>query len=133
MANRCTSCHDRRDLRLGWHAGFLELVPDIVRYATFHFRHLDADSREEAVAAVVADALVAYVRLDSLGKGNLAHATPLARYAIGRFRQGRRVGGQSNAQDVMSLRCQRRKGVVVKPLHRRDEQTGKWRELLLED
>jgi hypothetical protein len=116
-----------------WHAGFLKLLPAIRRHARVCFRHLPAGAREEAVAEVLADSVLAYVRLESLGKTDLAYPTVLARYAIGHYREGRRVGGQSNANDVMSGRCLRRNAVVVQPLHRRDHRTGTWREVLVED
>jgi hypothetical protein len=124
---------DHKQVQPAWHAGFLKLMPAIHRHARFSFRHLPAGAREEAIAEVLADAVLAYVRLESLGKTDLAYPTVLARYAIGRYRDGRRVGGQSNANDVMSGRCLRRNGVVVQPLHRLDHRTGTWREVLVED
>jgi len=116
-----------------WHAGFLKLLPAIRRHARVCFRHLPAAAREEAIAEVLADAVLAYVRLESLGKADLAYPGVLARYAIGHFREGRRVGGQSNANDVMSGRCLRRNRVVVQSLYRLDHHTGTWREVLVED
>ncbi len=116
-----------------WHAGFLKLLPAIRRHACVCFRHLPAAAREEAVAEVLADAVLAYVRLESLGKTDLAYPTVLARYAVGCYRDGRRVGGQSNANDVMSGRCLRRNGVVVQSLHRRDHRSGTWREIVVQD
>ena len=116
-----------------WHAGFLKLLPAIRRHARICFRHLPVAAREEAIAEVLADAFILYARLNSLGKPHLAHATVLGRYAIGHFREGRRVGSRSNANDVMSGRCLRRNGVVVQPLHRLDHRTGTWREVLVED
>ncbi|HUE17608.1 MAG TPA: hypothetical protein VMR25_25870 [Planctomycetaceae bacterium] len=116
-----------------WHAGFLKLLPAIRRHACVCFRHLPAAAREDAIAEVLADAVLAYARLESLGKTDLAYPTVLARYAIGRYREGRRVGSQSNGNDVMSGRCLRRNGVVVQSLHRRDHRTGTWREILVED
>jgi hypothetical protein len=116
-----------------WHARFLDLVPAIRRHARVCFHHRSAEAREEAVAEVLAHALVAYVQLESLGKANLAYATVLARYAVGRYREGRRIGGRSNASDVMSVRCLRRHGVVVEQLHQRNDRTGAWNEILIED
>jgi hypothetical protein len=111
----------------------LKLLPAIRRHACVCFRHLPAAAREDAIAEVLADAVLAYARLESLGKTDLAYPTVLARYAIGRYREGRRVGSQSNGNDVMSGRCLRRNGVVVQSLHRRDHRTGTWREILVED
>jgi hypothetical protein len=111
----------------------LKLLPAIRRHACVCFRHLPAAAREDAIAEVLADAVLAYARLESLGKTDLAYPTVLARYAIGRYREGRRVGSQSNGNDVMSGRCLRRNGVVVQSLHRRDHRTCTWREILVED
>jgi len=114
-------------------ADFLKLLPAIRRHARVLFRDLPAAAREEAIAEVIADAYLLYDRLDSHGKLHSAHATVLARYAIGHFREGRRVGSQSNGNDVMSGRCFRRNGVVVRSLHQRNERTGTWREIVVQD
>ena len=55
-----------------WHDGFLEMLPSIRRHAYIAFRHLDDEAREDAVAEVVANALVAYVRLFEQGRSALA-------------------------------------------------------------
>jgi hypothetical protein len=116
-----------------WHAGFLKLLPAIRRHARISFRRLPAGTREEAVSEVVADAFIAYARLHSMGKSHLAYGTALARYGVGHFREGRRVGGQANANDVTSGRCLRKNGVVVEPLWQRDPRRGGWREIVVED
>jgi hypothetical protein len=123
----------RKQANPALHAGFLKLLPAIRRYAHVCFRRLPAAAREEAITEVLADAFVLYARLNSLGKPHLAYATALARYGVGHFREGRRVGGQSNANDVMSERCLRRNGIVVRSLRQRDESTGNWREIVVED
>jgi hypothetical protein len=82
---------------------------------------------------VLAGAFVLYSRLNARGKLHLARATVLARYGVGHYREGRRVGSQLNGNDVMSGRCLRRNGVVVRSLHQRNERTGTWREIAVED
>ncbi len=52
-------------------------------------------------------------RLFSLGKAELAYPSVLARYGAAQAREGRRVGGRLNANDVMSHYAQRRRGFEV--------------------
>ena len=111
---------------------FVSMLPAIRRYASFTFRHLRPEAREEAVAEVVANAFVAFSRLTELGKADLAYPNVLARYGAFRFREGRRVGNKSNVADVLSPYCQRRKRVVVEPLEGRLAD-GSWREMVVED
>jgi hypothetical protein len=116
-----------------WHEGFLRLLPDIRRHALSRLRHMRPEARSEAVQEIIADTLVAYVRLVELGKEDLAYPTPLVTYALAKFRAGRRVGGRLNVRDVMSTYCQRRKCVVVERLNRRKERTSDWEEIIAED
>ena len=109
-----------------WHAPFLAMLPTIQRCAHRAFRGLSAHDREEAVAAVLALALAAYVRLVELGKPELAYATVLAEYAVRHYRAGRCVGCRLNCRDVASPECQRRRGFKV-------ESRGDWELTLLED
>ena len=115
-----------------WHAGFLKLLPAIRRHVRLCFRHLKAEAREEAVQEAVANAMVAYARLAALGKESVAYPSPLARYAVGQYLDGRRVTGQ-NIRDVLSALCQRVKGIVVQRLDYYDAETGEWQELIVED
>ena len=96
-----------------WHPAFLEMLPAIQRHARISFRHLDAEAREELVQEVIANSLVAFLRLLTLGKAELAYPSVLARYGAAQARDGRRVGGHLNANDVMSRYAQRRKGFEV--------------------
>ncbi len=112
------------------HESFLEMLPAIERYARQAFRGHDPVEREERVAAVVADAFVAFRRLTDLGRSELAYATPLARYAVRHVRSGRRVGSPLNKRDVLSPANRR---VVVEPLPRFPHGDGEWQEILVED
>ena len=112
---------------------FLALLSPIRRHAQVRFCHLDAASREDAVADVVAHAWHFFVRLVSSGREELAFASPLARYGVARVLDGRRVGSQLNVHDVTSTWCQCRKGVHLEPLDHRNPATGEWQQILLED
>ena len=116
-----------------WHKKFLAMLPLIRRHASVSFRHLDQEARAEAVAEVVANALVAFRRLVELGKTDVAFASPLARYGVAQVRAGRRTGGKLNVRDVSSGYCQQTKGVQVDRLDHFDAEEDCWTEVLVED
>jgi len=116
-----------------WQLRFLSLLPSICEHAEFRFRHQAPEAREELIQETVSRALVDYRRLVERGKEHLAYAGPLAKYAIAQVRQGRRVGGRLNAQDVSTEYCRNRKGVSLESLDRLDESCCAWREILVED
>ena len=115
-----------------WHEGFMAMLPIIQRRASLTFRHLDKESKEEAVAETIAHALVAYVRLFEQGKVDIAYPTVLALYAARRVKIGRKVGMKLNVYDVASEYCQISRGISIKRLDRYDHEEG-WREILVED
>ncbi|MEO2008842.1 MAG: hypothetical protein ABGX22_09210, partial [Pirellulaceae bacterium] len=75
-----------------WHHLFLSMLPTIKRHAEYAFRHLRGGDLDDAVTEVVANSLVAFVRLVELEKVDLAYPTVLARYGVAQVRSGRRVG-----------------------------------------
>lgn len=128
----------RMDRRLepsapAWHAVFLAMVPTIVTQARFAFRHLDPEAREDAIQEVIANALVAFVRLVQLRKMDIAYPSALARYAVAQIQDGRRVGNRMNVRDVLSPYAQKRKDIKVERLDRFDEDENEWREAVVED
>jgi hypothetical protein len=137
VAAQCaTSCRKHtvpKPVAPAWHEGYLRMLPDIRRQAFSRLRHMRPEARAEAVQEIIADTLVAYVRLVELGKQDLAYPSPLVTYAIARFRAGRRVGGRLNVGDVMSKHCQRRKSVMVERLDRFREGADDWEGLVVED
>ena len=116
-----------------WHAGFLAMLPVIRGYARGAFGHLKADLRQDLIQEVIANAMVAYVRLFEQGKIALAYPTVLARFAIAQVRDHRRVGAKLNIRDVLSLYCQRKKGIVVERLDRFDDEENAWQEAVVQD
>jgi hypothetical protein len=116
-----------------WHEGYLRLLPDIRRHALSRLRHMRPEARAEAVQEIIADTLVAYVRLVELGKEDLAYPTALVTYAIAKYRAGRRVGGRLNVHDVLSKYCQKRKCVVVERLDQFNAGEDEWEGLVVED
>lgn len=116
-----------------WHAEFMTLLPRIRACASFAFRRLDPEARQEAVQSVVASAMAAYVRLVQLGKADIAYAGPLAVFAIRQYRDGRRLGCRLNVRDVSSEYARWKKDIRLARLDRYDETEGCWREILVED
>jgi len=84
------------------------------------------------MAEVVANAFVAFRRLVTRGKADIAYASALAWYAVRQVLEGRRVGNRLNVRDVMSPYAQRRNGFCVEPLAKRLP-GGRWEELVVED
>ena len=116
-----------------WHAGFLTMLPVIYSYARGAFAHLNPEARQDMIQEVIANALVAYVRLYQQGRVALAYPTVLARYGVAQVRDGRRVGAKLNIKDVLSKYCQQRKSVVVERLDRFDEEDNQWAEAVVQD
>ena len=116
-----------------WHANFLTMLPKIQDHARFHFRHLNADHREEAIQEVVCNCCLAYARLAEQGRAETATWSSLAKYAVAQVRAGRRVGSSLNVKDVTSPHCQLRKRVTVCALDRWDKQDQEWIQLVVED
>ena len=115
------------------HERFLAMLPRIRRQASLAFRHLGTEARHELTQETVANAFCAFVRLARRGKLDLAYPTPLAQYAIRQVRDGRRVGGRQNAQDILSPSAGRLHGFTVERFDQKDPQTGIWNEQLVED
>ena len=85
---------------------FLELLPGITNYAKRAFHGYDHGRRDDAVSEVIAWAFVNIKQLAEAGRLDEAFATPIATFAIGRYRAGRRVGAGQNSTDVTSPHCQ---------------------------
>ena len=111
---------------VSWQAGFVELLPALTRQARRALRPLAPEARDEALAEVIAHALVAYQRLWTQGQLERVYPSALARYALLRQSAGRRVGSALNSQDVGSRACRRRHHVVC-------QLSGSWPDLLVED
>ena len=116
-----------------WHAGFLAMLPVIHAYARGAFAHLNPEARQDMIQEVIANALVAYVRLYQQGRVALAYPTVLARYGVAQVRDGRRVGAKLNIKDPLSRYCQKRKASSSKESTVFDEEDNQWHEAVVED
>jgi len=95
---------------------FEAMIPAITRTARIAFSKLPSRVREEAIQDVLANAFCAFARLAELGKSDCAFASPLARFAVARYWQGRQAGTKFSSQDVCSCAAQRRRGFALDSL-----------------
>jgi hypothetical protein len=116
-----------------WHPAFLAMVPKIRRDAQHAFRKVRPELRQEFIAEVIANALLAYVRLVELGKQDVAFASALGRFAVAQVRVGRRVGSRLRVRDVMSRYAQQRKCFRVESLDHFDDEDNNWQQVVVED
>lgn len=109
------------------------MLPRIENHARFHFRGLKGEAQDEAVQEVVCHACQAYSQLVTQDRAEVATWSSLAKFAMKRYRAGRRVGGSLNVNDICSVHCHRQKGVQVQSLRQWDSQGQEWTEILVED
>lgn len=115
-----------------WHESFLALLPTIVRHARHTFRHLSSEAKQDAVQEVIANCLVAYVRLAERDKLDIVYPGVLARFAIKQYRAGRRVGTSQCAHDVYSQQARQRSGYTIHHIGRPGSKAHDWREQLVD-
>jgi hypothetical protein len=116
-----------------WQSDFETMLLKIRRHAQIAFRGRHGDSRDEAIQEVVCHACQAYARLVDESRTDAATWSSLAKYAVARVRDGRRVGTSRNVGDVSSEYCQRRKQVQLRNLYEWDTEEEEWREIVVED
>lgn len=84
---------------------FLELMPKIVKFAKYAFKNFDADRQEDAIQSVLVTAFENVKQLGEQGRLDDCFVTPITKFAIGRYREGRPGGVPSCGTDVTSERC----------------------------
>ena len=112
---------------------FLTMLPQIRRQASIAFCGLGAETREELLQEVIANAYCAFAQFVRRGKQAVAYPTPLAEFAIRQVRAGRRVGCRMNVRDILSSQLSRTHQLTIQRLNQCDRRTGLWTELLVED
>ena len=96
------------------YAAFVAALPKILNVAGYRFRRVPCpDTREDCVCETVALCWVWFVRLVAQGRNPDSFMTALAHYGATAVHGGRRACGQEKAKDVLSRRCQRRRGFTV--------------------
>lgn len=111
---------------------FLEMLPEIRRYACFAFRAFRTEAKEEAVAETIANVFVAFNRLMEQGKETKIYASVLTRYAVAQIRSGRKVGKSLNFNCVLSNAAQQKHGLHIDRLDY-CAKCGEWFEFIVED
>lgn len=86
-------------------AKFMQLLPLIRQIASKAFKEYSTDRREDAVNDVIASAFINLKQLAEAGKLDEAYATPIAVFAVKRYRSGRRCGVPQSSTDVMAEHC----------------------------
>jgi hypothetical protein len=122
-----------KPVTLAWHETFLRLLPAIRRHAWIAFRHLDPESRAEAIQNAVCCACAAVARLAELNKLDLCYASVLGRFAVAQTRDGRMLGRPLNCKDISASYCRRKKGLVLERLDKYDVEEQCWQEILIPD
>jgi hypothetical protein len=85
---------------------FIELMPFLTKSARRAFAGYNSDKQADAVQNILCWAFLNLKRLASNGRLHEAYAGSLARFAIGRHREGRSLGTVTSSGDVMSQYCQ---------------------------
>jgi hypothetical protein len=85
---------------------FLELMPFLTKSARRAFAGYNYDKQTDAVQNILCWAFDNLKRLASKGRLHEVYAGSLARFAIGRHREGRSLGVVTSSGDVMSHYCQ---------------------------
>src|SRR5262245_35683632 len=99
------------------HATFLTLLPRIELHGRVAFRSIKCpNSRQEAIAEMVAIAWMWVLRLHRHGKDPLQFPSAIATFAARQVRSGRRLCGQEKAKDVLSPLAQQRRHFRVERL-----------------
>ena len=96
---------------------FLKILPKIQLHGRIFFRHIKCrQSRDEAIAEMVALAWKWFVRLTNRGKDVSKFPVTFCRFAAFAVKSGRRLCGQEKPKDVLSPVAQKLKGFRVESL-----------------
>lgn len=101
---------------------FLMLMPSVRCHARHAFRRLRQLEQEEAVQDVLVQVFITCVQLATHGQQSKAYPSALARFAIARYREGRRAGQPTRSRDLMSeARLQRQSRCCGRPIQQRED------------
>ena len=92
---------------------FVEMLPRLRRRLRRAFTSFRVEQREDAIQEALAHCFLAVASLWKRNRAHLAAPGPLARYAVGRWFDGRRLGSAANSADVTTAYGKRRHGTCV--------------------
>ena len=95
---------------------FVEMLPGLRRRLWSAFAGFRAEQREDALQEALASCFVALAGLWERNRCHVAAPGPLARYAVARWFDGRRIGSPVNNKDVATAYGRRRHGISVMSL-----------------
>jgi len=124
-----TSTHTEQN----WQASFVAMLPEIQQRLRYAFRHLDAESRDDATEEGIIHALLSYMRLFARGRASAASAASLAWYAAKQVKRGRPAAGRMNLREPLSRYAQFGKGFRVERLHIHNKRHDHWIDNIVED
>jgi hypothetical protein len=110
-----------------WQTAFVDMVPEIQQRLRRAFRHLGADSREDAIEEGVVHSLLSYSRLHGQGRADQASPSTLAWYAVLQVKRGRPAGNRMNSKEPLSRYAQLGNGIQI------DQTQSEWIDTLVED
>lgn len=110
---------------------FQDILPQIRNCAEFAFRRLKHADREDAIQDVIAQCYFTFGRMAREGGQDRVFPTVLARFAIRRYRSGRRASGTVTKQDSGLAITERDDGDQVRG--RSHCRSSRWWEFLVED
>jgi len=84
---------------------FMVMVPAIKKQVRWAFKGYNADKRAEAEQAIIVIAFDIHKKAVLNGRMEKSLASPLSRFAIGRYKEGRTGGAPSCSTDVTSEHC----------------------------
>ncbi len=116
-----------------WQSAFEALLPAVRGQVRFAIRHLIGDAQEEAQQEIIATVCLMFARLHRQGRAEDAAASSLVRFAVKRYRIGRRMAERTNVGDAMSPAYRARRGVRVESLVNETSKDRSWEDLLVED
>jgi hypothetical protein len=116
----------RQETPASWQDAFVELLPEIQQRLRQAFRHLDAESRDDATEEGVIHALLSYVRLFERGRAGSVSASSLAWYAAKQVKRGRPAVGRLNVHEPLSRYAQLGQGICVERLHGHSQTDDQW-------
>jgi hypothetical protein len=110
-------CPSFRPLNSSGSNAFLSILPRIKRHASIFFRHIRCQGqRDDCIAETIALAWGWFVRMAQRGKDASSFASVFACLAARAVRSGRRLCGQTPAQDALSPIAQQRHGFTISSL-----------------